>query len=155
MNSNRELIAKELQADIFAITGLKVGKDDPIIAAALIQSRLIKRTAESLYADVSKQLQIETARHVEVINVKINEHVYHVEERIRQLESISKELLHSKEYMLSEITHKSHQHAMESVKNEMIPLLNQYSAYKIYGMAAVIGLVCGSLPIFIYILFRI
>ena len=137
----------ELQADIFSVTGLTIGKNDPLIASALLQSKLIKNAAESLYTNLSMKLETDINEQIGKINTKINEHTYHLDERVAELQCISNNLLQSKEKILSEVTHKSQQEAMNAVKSEMIPLLNQYSAYKVYAIAALIGLLSGCIPI--------
>ncbi|MES2206773.1 MAG: hypothetical protein V4525_08260 [Pseudomonadota bacterium] len=147
MISNYEKMIAELQTEVFSMTGLKIGKNDPLIASALLQSKLIKNAAESLYSKLSIKLEKDTTAQIDKLNTKINEHTYHLDERVEELQSISKKLLQSKEKILSEVTHKSQQEAMSAVKSEMIPLLNQYSAYKIYAIAALIGLLSGCIPI--------
>jgi hypothetical protein len=147
MINNQEKMIAELQAEVFSSTGLKVGKNDPLIASALLQSKLLKNAAESLYSKLSLKLETDTEQQIGKINTKINEHTYHIDQRVQGLERISKELLQSKEKMLSEITYKSQQETINAVKNEMVPLLSQYSAYKVYAIAALIGLFSGCIPI--------
>jgi hypothetical protein len=92
--------------DIYEVTKLKVDPDDPIVTAALVQSKIFHQVADQ----VIERIQTEISSIYETLKL--------LDEKNKEIQGICRHLDVSKEYIISEIALINHKKILEEVEQK-------------------------------------
>lgn len=135
--------ARSVVREVFELTAMKVDPDDPVVIAALVQSRLLKKAGEDLLIQLNQATELVIGNQVKEIEKHLTFALSGLDKKVLELQEASEYFRNTRDVLLSELAMRATKHAAEHASSQEQASRDTYKRSVL--LASVISSVIGAL----------